>query len=224
MDVTQLLKEDHDRVRALFQKYRGGGGITGLVKRVTGSVSPRERRAAVEKVCHELEVHTRLEEEIFYPAVRELHDPELDRLLEESLREHATVKEQVSALRADAREDADRDEKVNELEQSVEHHATEEENEMFPRLQDMMPESTRTELARRIRAAKRAAMPGTRRTAASGAGARARTRARGGAAKKVAGGARKKGSAGRRRTGRAATTTATKTRKRTKRARGGRRG
>ena len=74
MDATQLLKEDHDKVRTLFKQFRGGSGITGLVKRVTGNVSGRERRAAVEKICHELDVHARIEEAIFYPAVRALGD------------------------------------------------------------------------------------------------------------------------------------------------------
>jgi hemerythrin superfamily protein len=174
MDVIKLLKEDHDRVRSLFQKFRGGGGISGLVKRVTGNVSPRERRAAVEQVCRELDLHARLEEEIFYPAVRALGDAELDRLVDESLREHATVKEEVAALRGNEAENDQLDERVGNLEQSVEHHATEEENEMFPRLQAQMPQEQREALGRRIQSAKRAAAPSRARGKATAAGSRAR--------------------------------------------------
>src|SRR5256885_16924443 len=99
MDVIEIIKKDHDRVEELFRRYRGGGGLTGLVKRATGTVPTRQRKPAVQAICRELDVHARLEEEILYPAARATEDTELRRLVDESLREHARVKELVAELR-----------------------------------------------------------------------------------------------------------------------------
>jgi hypothetical protein len=154
MDVIEMLKQDHERVRTLFQQFRGGGGLTGLVKRVTGTVSARERRTTAEKICRELEIHTRLEEELFYPAVRALDDPKLREMVDESLREHAQIKEQVAGLRAEPKNE-ELDVHVTGIEQWVQHHVAEEEKEMFPRVEELMPEERRAEIASRMQARKR---------------------------------------------------------------------
>jgi len=159
MDVLTLLTDDHDRARDLFRRYRGGGGLTGLVKRVTGAVEARQQRDALKKVCDELDVHAQVEEEIFYPAVRGTGDPELAKLVEEGLREHATAKRRIAALRARADEAENLATEVDELESCVEHHASEEENEMFPRLERVMPDDRRAALAREVRARKKALVP-----------------------------------------------------------------
>ncbi len=221
MDATELLKKDHDAVRELFQRFRGGGGITGLVNRVTGNTPDgRQRRATMQKICRELETHTRIEEQIFYPAVRALGDGELNQQVDEAVREHATVKEQIASLRAVRGDEEDLDSRANSLEQCVEHHATEEENEMFPRLRELMPEQQRKQLGARLRAAKGGARG---RTAAKAAPAK--RKASGGSAKSASH-ARTRSKAANARHGGARRTTATpkaKRGKQTKRARGGRR-
>jgi len=146
MDAIDLLRKDHQEVTKLFQRHdttRGGRAPKGLV----------------EKICDELLIHTQLEEEIFYPAVREAGG-ELAEMVEESLREHARVKEQVQALkgqRGQRREggEADAGSRVASLQQDVEHHVTEEEGRMFPRVAEAMNESRRTELGERMAARKR---------------------------------------------------------------------
>src|SRR5262249_38299167 len=140
------------KVRELFRQFNGGGGLTGLVRRAVGDVSAAERRKAVDKVSAELETHTRIEEELFYPAVVALGDPELKRQVGEALREPAGVKREGARLRKTRQEDADA--QMSQLEKDVEHHATEEENEMFPRLARLMPEPERQELGRRLQALK----------------------------------------------------------------------
>src|SRR5262245_51684370 len=99
MNAIEMLTEDHNKVRELFTEFSGGGGLTGLVRRTIDAVTPAERRTAVQEVCKELEVHTRIEEEVFYPAVRALGDRDLIEMVEEALKEHAAVKKEVSALR-----------------------------------------------------------------------------------------------------------------------------
>jgi len=169
MDVIEIIKKDHDRVEELFSRFKGGGGLAGLVRRVTGTVPNRQRRTAVEGICRELDLHARLEEEIFYPPVRSTGDTELGRLIEESLREHARVKELIRELRDGRHEDAELDARVNALEECVQHHVREEENEMLPRVEQLMPELERAKLGRRMQARKRSAAP-TRRASERRAG------------------------------------------------------
>jgi hemerythrin superfamily protein len=155
MDAIEMLTNDHNKVRELFKKFNGGGGITGLVRRSIGGVSTAERKDALDRICDELEVHTRIEEDVFYPAVTALDDRELGNQVKEALREHATVKREVARLRGSAGDDSGLDDLMADLERNVEHHASEEENELFPRLEALMSEDERVELATRMRALKR---------------------------------------------------------------------
>src|SRR5689334_11790391 len=144
MDAIELLKKDHQEVTKLFQRFSGAKGR-------------RNDTSVVEKICAELDVHARIEEEIFYPAVREASS-ELARKVDESLQEHARVKEQVHALREQLRGGAEGDGalegQVSALEQDVEHHVTEEEGEMFPQVAEKMDGRQRTRLGERLKARK----------------------------------------------------------------------
>jgi hemerythrin superfamily protein len=144
MDAIELLKKDHQEVTRLFQRFSGRKGR-------------RNDTSVVEKICDELDVHARIEEEIFYPAVREASS-ELARKVDESLQEHARVKEQVRSLREQLRGGAEGDEalegQMSALEQDVEHHVTEEEGEMFPQVAEEMDERQRTRLGERLKARK----------------------------------------------------------------------
>ena len=169
MDAIEMLTNDHNKVRELFKKFNGGGGITGLVRRTVGSVSTRERQQALKRLCLELDVHTRIEEEIFYPAVTALEDHELGNQVKEALREHARVKQEVSHLKDARADEPGVDERMADLERDVEHHATEEEKEMFPRLEKLMPEEERRDLATRMRELKQRAS-GSKSTRSSSVG------------------------------------------------------
>jgi len=136
MDAIELLKKDHQEVTKLFQRYRGGRNARG--------------RDVVRQLSNELLVHAQVEEEIFYPAVREAA-PELAEQVERSLREHERIKEELAALE---RQPEDVEETMTTLEQNVEQHMTEEEGEIFPRATEAFDERRRTELGRRLRARK----------------------------------------------------------------------
>ena len=155
MDAIELLKKDHQRVTELFRRFNGGVGLTGIVNRFTGNVSERQRRAAAEQICNELELHTRIEEEVFYPAVRSLDDEELNEMLNGSYQEHGTVKEEVAVIRRGIGKDPDLQAKMNEMQSNVDHHVREEEGEMFPRVVEMMDGGRRAELGRELQARKR---------------------------------------------------------------------
>jgi len=136
MDVIELLKKDHQEVTKLFQRYRGSRNARG--------------RDVVRQLSNELLVHAQIEEDIFYPAVREAA-PELAEKVERSLREHERIKEELAALE---RQPEDVDETMTTLEQDVEQHVTEEEGEIFSQAAEVFDERRRTELGRRLRARK----------------------------------------------------------------------
>jgi iron-sulfur cluster repair protein YtfE (RIC family) len=156
MDVIELLKKDHEKVSDLFREYKGGDVLTRLVKKVTGSGPKPGRRSVAERICHELDVHTRVEEGIFYPAVRATGDEKLVCLVDEGIKEHGQVKERIARLRQGSLDDEAYDAEVSQLEDDVHHHVNEEESDMFPRLEEMMGEEARADLGRRVQERKRA--------------------------------------------------------------------
>jgi hemerythrin-like domain-containing protein len=117
-DAIAMLKEDHRRVRDLFQEYQA-------------ATDPRTKRELAEEACTELETHAQLEEQIFYPAVNDDSD-EGPALVQEALQEHQQVKDLIVALREMGPDNHDFDATFRALMQNVEHHVEEEENQMFP--------------------------------------------------------------------------------------------
>ena len=163
MDAIALLKNDHRKVEELFRRFNDGGGLTGVVKRLTGNAaSARQRRATAERICGELEVHARIEEQAFYPAVRALRDQRLNEMTDEAADEHATIKERVRAARAALGDDEELPARIRSLQECVDHHVREEESEMFPLVEERMPEDERARIGRELAASKRAASPAAR--------------------------------------------------------------
>ena len=142
-DATALLAHDHQEVRSLFQQYE---------RSAQGGPGASNRRALVERICTMLETHTRIEEEIFYPAARDAGVDES--LLDEAESEHASAKTLIGRLRSAGADDADTDATVTELAGAIEHHVQEEESELFPQCRHagMDLEETGRRLAERKRA------------------------------------------------------------------------
>ncbi|HEY6924642.1 MAG TPA: hemerythrin domain-containing protein, partial [Steroidobacteraceae bacterium] len=86
--------------------------------------------ALVAQICNELKVHAAIEEEIFYPAVREaIKDADL---MDEAVVEHSAAKELIAQLEDMSPDDGLYDAKVIVLAEQIQHHVKEEEGEMFP--------------------------------------------------------------------------------------------
>ena len=119
--VLTLLMEDHKKVKSLFAEF----------KKIREQARAASRKAElVQQICMELTVHAQIEEELFYPAVREgIEDQEL---MDEAEVEHAGAKDLIAQLLAMEPEDDLYDAKVVVLSESIEHHVEEEEGEMFP--------------------------------------------------------------------------------------------
>jgi hemerythrin superfamily protein len=142
MDALELLIADHNRVRGLFTRFQAAEG---------SNDGEAARLAAT--IFEELEVHTKIEEEVFYPAVSSLND-EIHDLVTEGIEEHHVV----DSLMAEAKELEPSDEawaaKLKVLIENVEHHAGEEEEELFPLVRKALDDKARSDLGERLESMK----------------------------------------------------------------------
>lgn len=124
-DAIVLLKEDHKEVKELFRRFEqikdGGGSEVGDV---------------VRDACRLLIVHTKVEEELFYPAARDAIDD--GDLLDEANEEHHVADVLIEELSALDPDDDAYVAKFTVLTESVKHHIEEEEDELFPKVRDQL--------------------------------------------------------------------------------------
>ena len=139
MDATELLKEDHDTVRDLLKKYEAAGDRAYQTK-----------KGLFEEIKDELEIHSKIEEKIFYPAVKKLRSADAEEIVDEAIEEHAIVKRLLEELDGLKPQDERFDAKMKVLKENVEHHAAEEEDEMFPEARSGMDEARLEELGSEI--------------------------------------------------------------------------
>jgi len=135
VDALTLLKEDHQRVKGLFQ---------GLEK----TEDARGREMLFTQLLNELTIHERIEEEIFYPAVDErAKEKKLEELVIESYVEHDFV-DKIAADILKTEYDAEAwPAKLKVMKENVEHHAfEEEEGKLFPKVQELFSEQELSEL------------------------------------------------------------------------------
>ncbi len=117
-EATAMLRADHKRVSELFALYEKARAAT-------------KKQQLVEQICTELTIHAQLEEEIFYPAVKQaLKDHEL---VPEATVEHDTLKDLIAQVRGVPAEGEMFDAKIKVMSEYVKHHVKEEQNEMFPK-------------------------------------------------------------------------------------------
>jgi hemerythrin superfamily protein len=121
MDAIELLTQDHDNVKALFQQFEEAG-----------DKAYASKKKLARQICLELTRHAVAEEELFYPAVRAADKDNVD-LVEQALVEHASAKQLIAEILAMEADEELFDAKVKVLSEQIEHHVEEEEGEMFPK-------------------------------------------------------------------------------------------
>jgi hemerythrin superfamily protein len=126
--LTAAVTKRHDAVSVLKAQHRQ---VERLFERVQSSEDSQARKALLREIAQLLAVHTRIEEEIFYPAVRSLGTDELETLVDEALEEHHVVDLVLAELPRVHPGDDRFAAKMTVLAELVEHHVKEEEREMF---------------------------------------------------------------------------------------------
>ncbi|MGK5059595.1 hemerythrin domain-containing protein [Janthinobacterium sp. LB2P49] len=124
MDAIEMLTQDHQAVKELFEQYEA-----------LSDRSLVSKRKLALKICLELTKHATAEEEIFYPAVLQA-SRENKELVDEAVVEHASAKELIAQIVAMAPGEDLYDAKVKVLSEQIEHHVKEEEEEMFPKARE----------------------------------------------------------------------------------------
>ena len=122
MDAFNLLKADHRKVAQLFEELESANG--------------KAKLQVFEQIKMELELHAHIEEKIFYPALekpRETHDLTL-----EAYEEHDVVKNLLRQLGRAKTANDEWEAQAKVLQENVEHHVEEEENELFPKAESAL--------------------------------------------------------------------------------------
>lgn len=120
VDAAEMLRQDHRKVKELFREFSE-----------LGDRAIKSKQRLAEQIFHELEVHTRLEEEIFYPKAREAQ-AELEDVVAEGYEEHHVADVLMEEIRALDPSDEAFDAKMKVLCESIHHHIEEEETELLP--------------------------------------------------------------------------------------------
>lgn len=121
-DPIALLEADHRKVEKMFKEFE--------------KKKEKDRDAAIElvgQILAELTVHTQIEEEIFYPTMRESGGEKMADLLDEAEVEHASAKDLIAQIASMSPDEELYDAKVTVLGEYVKHHVKEEEGEIFPK-------------------------------------------------------------------------------------------
>jgi hemerythrin superfamily protein len=121
VDAIALLKTQHQDVKGLFKKIEKAEGD--------------EKQDLFEQLADALAVHAAIEEKEFYPATKNARTEEL---LQEAVEEHLSAKRLIADLLEMSSDDPQFDAKVSVLQEQIEHHVKEEENELFPKVRKML--------------------------------------------------------------------------------------
>ena len=138
MNALELLKQDHAKVKKLFEQAE--------------DADQKEKQAVFTEIKTELEIHTHIEESVFYPAMQRYK--ELKDMVAESLEEHDKVKTLLKEMDSMSGSE-DFEDKLEELIDNVEHHAEDEEElKMFPKVRELVSAAELEKLGAQLQAAK----------------------------------------------------------------------
>ena len=134
MDAFSLLKADHQKVAQLFEQLESANG--------------QGKLRVFEQIKTELELHTHIEEKVFYPALEE--PEETHDLTLEAYEEHDVVKKLLQELGRARTANEEWEAKAKVLQENVEHHVEEEENELFPKAEAALGDEEIEQLGARM--------------------------------------------------------------------------
>lgn len=120
-NAIQILMADHQKVSKMFAEF----------EKTKDKIDDEEKQSLVKRACDELTIHAQVEEEIFYPALREALDD--GELIDEAEVEHSSVKRLIEELESMQPGDELYDAKFIVMSEYVKHHVKEEQGEIFPK-------------------------------------------------------------------------------------------
>ena len=142
MDAMSLLKDDHQKVKKLLAELES-----------TTERGVKTREELFTKVKQELVVHEAIEEEIFYPALKE--HPKTKEIALEAYEEHHVVDTVMAEIEGVAYDDEKWGAKFTVMKENLEHHIEEEEGEMFKQARQVFDQDELTHLGESMRRAKK---------------------------------------------------------------------
>jgi hemerythrin-like domain-containing protein len=145
MDAITLLTRDHDKVKALLNELEP-----------TTERAVKTRTELFEKIKNELTIHEIIEEEIFYPTLKQ--HPRAKEIVLEGYEEHDVVNILMGELEVLPVDDETWGAKASVMTENIEHHIEEEEGDMFKKARQVLSENELEELGRVMEARKVEAM------------------------------------------------------------------
>lgn len=139
MDILDIIKADHRQVETLFSE-------------IESTENPQKLYECFNQLYQALNVHVEVEEQTFYPAIRNCQD--VDKLVDEAHKEHNQAKQILEDVSSFSPTSTEFKAKIRDLKQAVQHHVEEEENEIFPQVRKCMNEQEREKLGNEFEAAK----------------------------------------------------------------------
>ena len=141
MDAMSLLKDDHQKVKKLLAELES-----------TTERGVKTREELFTKVKQELVVHEAIEEEIFYPALKE--HPKTKEIALEGYEEHHVVDTVMAEIEGVAYDDEKWGAKFSVMKENLEHHIEKEEGEMFKQARQVFDQDELTQLGESMKARK----------------------------------------------------------------------
>ena len=149
MNAIELLKQDHQEAIDLMDQ----------LEEITGNFDEDDEDAAAATMSNEpvqlfaqlkqaLTLHTQLEETIFYPTMKQFD--ETRDMIGEALEEHQEVDQILNDMATLSPGDDEFQDKLEELRDSVEHHIDEEENELFPKAEELCGDERLNEMGNQM--------------------------------------------------------------------------
>ena len=140
MNAVELLTQDHQTVATLFGQLEA-------------TKAQKEKERLFRQIKAELETHTHIEETIFYPALQQAE--ELNELILEAFEDHKAAKALLLEIGIQFDGSQNFDAQLNDLKQIVVRHVREEEDEVFPQVEELFVASELERLGKEMQAAKK---------------------------------------------------------------------
>jgi hemerythrin-like domain-containing protein len=144
MNALEFLKQDHQEAMSMMDQLETSGQDTGGAK-ATMAVFSQLKQA--------LTLHTKMEEQLLYPALQ--NNEQTGDIITEAYEEHQTVDEILAEMSGMAQTNGEFLDKLAELRENVEHHVEEEENEMFPRAEQILGQHRLEEMGNQMQQMKK---------------------------------------------------------------------